>query len=87
MCIRDRKQVETSQIFDVETVSEIAPHLDRSKQVKAEFDTSAVAEVDFAAVLGVILFQSPDLLKRVYKCRWSAANRTHRRYEMYGRNA
>ncbi len=81
------KQVETSQIFDVETVSEIAPQLDRSKQVKAECDTSAVAEVDFAPVLGVILFQSADLLNRVYKGRWSAANRTHRRYEMSGRNA
>jgi hypothetical protein len=44
------KQVETSQIFDVETAAEIAPQFGRRKQVKAERITTAAAELDFAPV-------------------------------------
>src|ERR1700756_1883723 len=50
--------------------------------MKAECQASAVAEVDFAVVPGVILLQSADLLDRFYKSGWSAANRTHRRNEI-----
>jgi hypothetical protein len=81
------EQVETSQIFDVETACEMVSQFDRSKQVKAECHMSAVAEVDFTPVPDVILFQSADFLDRFYKGRWSAANRTHRRYEISRRNA
>ena len=76
------KQVEATQIFDVETVGEIIPQFDRCKLVKSKCNMSAVAEVDFAPVPDVILVQSADFLDRVYKGRWSAANRTDRRYEL-----
>src|ERR1700730_12246313 len=81
------KQVETSQIFDVETVGEMVSQFDRSKQVKVERHTSTVAEVDFASVPDVILFQSADFLDGVHKGRWSAANRAHRGYEISRRDA
>src|SRR5258708_33297504 len=81
------KQVETSQIFDVETSGKMVSQFNRSKQVKAECQMSAVAEVDFTPVPDVILFQSADVLDRFYKGRWSAGNRTHRRYEISRRNA
>ena len=59
------KQVEASQIFDVETAGEIVSQFDRCKQVKAECNMPAVAEVDFASVPDVILFQSADFLDRI----------------------
>ena len=68
------KQVKPAQIFDVETARKIVLQFGRSKQM--------IAEVDLAKVLGMVLLQTPDLLDRVYKCRWSAADRTHRRYEL-----
>ena len=43
------------------------PQFDRCKQVKAECNMSAVAEVDFAPVPDVILFQSADFLDPVTK--------------------
>ncbi|MGA2307875.1 MAG: hypothetical protein ABSH29_27355, partial [Acidimicrobiales bacterium] len=61
------KQVETSQVFDVEAAREIAPQFGCSKQVKAERYMSAVAELDFAPVRDVILFQLADLLYRVHE--------------------
>ena len=76
------KQVKTAQIFDVETAGEIIQQFDCCKLVKAKCNMSTVAEVDFAPVPDVILFQSADFLNRVYKGRWSAANRTDRRYEI-----
>jgi hypothetical protein len=81
------EQVETSQIFDVETAGEMVSQFDRRKQVKAECDMSAVTEVDFTAVPDVVLFQSADFLHGFDKGRWSAASRTHRRDEMSRRNA
>jgi len=81
------KQVKTSQIFDIETAREMISQFDRGKQVKAECQASAVAEVDFAAVPDVILFQASDILDRIDKGCRSASNRTHRRYEMPRRNA
>jgi hypothetical protein len=81
------KQIKSSQIFDVETAGEMVSQFSRRKQVKAECQASAVAEVDFAAVPDVILFQSPDILDRIDEGCRSASNRTHRRYEMPGRNA
>ena len=81
------KEVETSQIFDVETAGEMVSQFSRSKQVKAECHASAVAEVDFAPVPDVILFQSADFLDGVHKGRWSAANRAHRGYEISRRDA
>ena len=80
------KEVETSQIFHVEAPGEMVSQFSRSKQVKAERHTSTVAEIDFAPVPDVILFQSADVLDRFYKGRWSAANRTHRRYEISRRD-
>ena len=50
------KQVETSQILDVETAGKTVSQFDRSKEVKAEYHPSAVAEVDFTAVPDVVLF-------------------------------
>ena len=76
------KQVKPAQIFDVETACKIALQFARSKQMKAECDPPPIAEVDLTKVLGMVLLQTPDLLDRVYKCRWSAADRTHRRYEL-----
>ncbi len=55
------KQVETSQVFDVETAGEMVSQFGRCKQVKAECHTSAVAEVDFTPVPDVILFQFADV--------------------------
>ena len=81
------KQVEAAQIFDVETAREIIQQFDRCKLVKAKCNMSTVAEVDFTAVPDVILFQSADFLDRVDKGRWSAANRTDRRYEVSRRDA
>ena len=81
------KQVETAQIVDVKTAGEIIKQFDRCKLVKAKCDMSAVAEVDFAAVPDVILFQSAGFLDRVDKGRWRAANRTNRRYEVSRRDA
>ena len=81
------KQVEAAQIIDVETAGEITQQFDRCKLVKAKCNISAVAKVDFAPVLDVILIQSADFLDRVYKGRWSAANRTNRRYEISRRDA
>src|SRR5260370_17227563 len=80
------KQVKTSQIFNVETTRKIISQFDRGKQVKAECQASAVAEVDFAAVPDVILFQASDILDRIVKGCRSASNRTHRRYKMPHRN-
>ena len=76
------KQVKTSQIFDVETAGEMVSQFDRGKQVKTECQASAVAEVDFAAVPDVVLFQSLDVLDQIDKACRSTSNRTHRRYEM-----
>src|SRR5450631_49549 len=76
------KKVEAAQILDVEAAGEIIPQFDRCKLVKAECDMPAVAEVDFASVPDVILFQSVDFLDRVHESCWHAANRTHRRYEV-----
>jgi hypothetical protein len=81
------KEVEAAQIFDVETAGEIVSQLGRCKLVKAKCNMSAVAEVDLASVPDVILFQSADFLDRVYKGRWSAANRTDRRYAISRRDA
>src|ERR1700730_8886542 len=81
------EQVETSQIFDVETACEMVSQLGRCKQMKAECHMSAVTEVDFTPVPDVILFQSADSLARCHKSLWSAASRTHRRDEMSRRNA
>jgi hypothetical protein len=81
------KQVKTSQILYVETAREMISQFDRGKQVKAKCQTSAVAEVDFAAVPDVILFQSPDILDQIDKGCRSASNGTHRHYEMPRRNA
>ena len=81
------KEVEAAQVFDVETVGEIVSQFDRCKLVKAKCNMSAVAEVDLASVPDVILFQSADFLDRVYKGRWSAANRTDRRYAISRRDA
>jgi hypothetical protein len=81
------EQVETPQIFNVETAGEMVSQFGRSKQVEAECHMSAVTEVDFTPVPDVILFQSADFLDRFYKGRWSAASRTHRCYEMSRRNA
>src|SRR5258708_12219418 len=81
------KQVKTSQVFDVETTREMISEVDRGKQVKGEGEGSGVAEVDFAAVPDVILFQSPDILDRIDKGCRSASDGTHRRYEMPRRNA
>ena len=55
--------------------------------MKAECQASAIAEVDFAPVPDVILFQASDILDRIDKGCRSASNRTHRRYEMPRRNA
>ena len=60
------KQVKTAQFFDVETAGEIIQQLDRCKLVKAKCNMSAVAEVDFAPVPDVVLFQTADILDRVY---------------------
>ena len=76
------KEVEAAQIFDVETAGEIVAQFDRCKLVKAECNMPAVAEVDLTSVPDVILFQSTDFLDRIYKSRWSAANRPDRRYEV-----
>ena len=76
------KEVQAAHIFNVETAGEMVPQFDRCKLVKAECNMSTVAEVDFAPVSDVILFQSADFLHRVHKGRWHAANRTHRRYEI-----
>jgi hypothetical protein len=76
------KQVQPAQLFDVEAAREIVQQLERSKQMKAECDLSPITEVDLAKVLSMVLLQTPDLLDRVYKCRWSAANRTYGRYEL-----
>ena len=76
------KEVEAAHIFNVETAGEMVPQFGRCKLVKAECNVSAVAEVDFAPVPDVILFQSADLLDRIYKSRWCAANRPDRRYEV-----
>src|SRR5258706_12803148 len=81
------KQVKASQIFDIETAREMISQFDRGKQVKAECQASAVAEVDFAAVPDVILFQASDILDRIDKGCRRASDRTHRRYEMPRRNA
>jgi hypothetical protein len=48
------KQVETSQILDVEIAGEMASQFDRGKKVKAERQASTVAKVDFAAVPEVV---------------------------------
>src|SRR6201999_801548 len=69
------KQVEAAQIFDVEPSGEIVQQFDRCKLMKAESDVAAVAEVDFAAVPDMILFQPPDIRDRVDKGRRRAANR------------
>src|ERR1700722_17132969 len=81
------KEAEAAQIFDVETAGEIVSQFDRCKLVKTKCHMSAVAEVDLASVPDVILFQSADFLDRVYKGRWSAANRTDRRYAISRRDA
>ena len=73
------KQVQTTQIVDVETAGEIIQQFDRCKLVKAKCNMSAVAEVDFATVPDVILFQLADFFDPVDKGRWSAANRTNSR--------
>ena len=76
------KEVQAAHIFNVEAAGKMVPQFDRCKLVKVECSMSAVAEVDFAPVPDVILFQSADFLDRVHKGRWHAANRTHRRYEI-----
>jgi hypothetical protein len=81
------KKVEAAQLFDVETAGEIVSQFDRCKLVKAKCNMSAVDEVDLASVPDVILFQSADVLDGVYKSRWSAANRTDRRYAKSPRDA
>src|SRR5260370_31423686 len=81
------KEVEAAQIFDVETAGEIVSQFDRCKLVKAKCQMSAVAEVNLASVPDMVLFQSADFLDRVYKGRWSAANRTDRRYAISRRDA
>ena len=81
------KQVQTTQIVDVETAGEIIQQFDRCKLVKAKCNMSAVAEVDFATVPDVILFQLADFFDRVDKGRWSAANRTNSRNEISRRDA
>src|SRR5258708_12689870 len=76
------KQVKTSQILDVETTREMISQFDRGKQVKAERQASLVAEVDFAAVADVILFQSSDILERIDNGWRRSSTRTHRRFEI-----
>src|ERR1700733_5469300 len=80
------KEVEAAQIFDFETAGEIVSQFDRCKLVKAKCDMSAVAGMDLTSVPEMILFQLADFLDRIYKGRWSAANRTNRRYEISPRD-
>ena len=76
------KQVETSQILDIKTIDETAPQFGGCEQVKAECNTSSVAEFELASVPEVILCQFTDLLHRVYEGGWRAADRTYRSDEM-----
>ncbi|WP_244443305.1 hypothetical protein [Bradyrhizobium sp. Ai1a-2] len=81
------KQVETSQILDLEIPREKASQFDRCEQVKAERHMPTVAKVDFTVVLDVIMSQAADVLYRFHEGRWRAADRTHGRYEMSRRHA
>ena len=61
------KQVEATQILDVEMLSEIAPQFGCGVEVKAELDMAPITELDFATVSAIIVLETARFLDRIYE--------------------
>ena len=59
------EDVEATQVFDVEKVSEAIPQLTHGKQVKGQRNTAPAAEFDLASVQTVIQPQMTRLFNRI----------------------
>src|SRR3984893_15064251 len=75
------KQVEASQILYVEMISEIASQFGCGEEVKAQYNLTAVTELDFAPVSAIIVFEMTRFLKRRLRLKSS-----HALYNRHSRN-
>jgi hypothetical protein len=76
------KQVEATQILDVEMLSEIASQFGCGDEMKAELDMAPITELDFATVSAIIVLETARFLNRIYGDGGSAAHRPHCGYEV-----